>query len=81
VQAEERVRTQSSPAPGAAPKPALTAILERESDRARSAPPASLPAEVLPLDGPPSGAPVTSQDVARTARVGCGVADLRDHGA
>jgi len=77
AQAEERARTQSSPAPGAAPKPALTAILERESDRARSAPPASLPAEALPLDGPPSGAPrLRTPERPRPLEAGC-VAGLR----
>lgn len=56
LQAEERARARSSPMPGAADTPGLTAILELEAQRSSSAPASSLPAEALPPDGPPSGA-------------------------
>ena len=52
---EEQARARSSPAPGAGTKAALTAILEQEADRARSAPELGLAADALPRDGPPSG--------------------------
>ncbi|KAK9828434.1 hypothetical protein WJX81_007728 [Elliptochloris bilobata] len=55
VQAEQQARTSSTPLPGAAAKPALTAILEQEADRTRSAPELLAPTDALPPDGPPSG--------------------------